>query len=441
MTGNPRLAEGLAEYLSAVRGTPGGPLETARLLADRNAHRIAYPMPMGMTVANSFVVRAGDEVPVRIYRPAGEGVLPAIVYFHGGGFTTGSIETYQPLAMALAEATSAVVISVQYTRLPEATPRAIVEQCYDALAWTARMARALAIDPERIAVAGDSAGAFLAVQVAILARDRGGPKLVCQLLAYGVFDVDEDRAAYAAVRDPVLTLPLIRAVIAAYRSADVRDPAPFEVPLRSDLGSLPPAILLEAEYDAMVDEGREFVERLRAAGVHAKFRVAPNMCHGFLRAVRFSAPARAEMRWLGDAFRTLTLSRNQTVALKTEDPAFQAGRELRRQMFGDASIERLDNADDFNEPLENYVTSAVFGETWTRPGLTLRERCLITVAISAALNRQIPLKRMVKCAITNGATKEDIRETLLQTTMYIGVAGGVESWALAAEALKEIDAY
>ena len=129
------------------------------------------------------------------------------------------------------------------------------------------------------------------------------------------------------------------------------------------------------------------------------------------------------------------------MALKTEDPAFQAGRELRRQMFGDASVERLDNADDFNEPLENYVTSAVFGETWTRPGLTLRERCLITVAISAALNRQIPLKRMVKCAITNGATKEDIRETLLQTTMYIGVAGGVESWQIAAEALQEIDAY
>ncbi len=129
------------------------------------------------------------------------------------------------------------------------------------------------------------------------------------------------------------------------------------------------------------------------------------------------------------------------MALKTGDPAFQAGREMRRQLFGQASVERLDVADDFHEPLENFVTSACFGETWTRPGLTLRERSLITMAICAALNRHTPLRRLVKCAVENGATKEDIREVLLQTTLYIGVAGGVESWAIAAETLKEIDAY
>jgi len=129
------------------------------------------------------------------------------------------------------------------------------------------------------------------------------------------------------------------------------------------------------------------------------------------------------------------------MALKTDDPAFQAGREMRRKLFGDASVQRMEQTDDFHEPLENYVTSACFGETWTRPGLTLRERSLITMAICAALNRHIPLKRLVKCAVANGATKEDIREVLLQTTLYIGVAGGVESWSLAAEALREIDAY
>ncbi len=310
MTGNPTLAEGLADYLDAVRATPGMPLETARLLADRNAHRIAYPRPAGMTIANSFLVRAGDELPVRIYRPAGEGLLPAIVYYHGGGFTSGSIESFDCLATALAEATGAVVVSVHYTRLPEATPRTLVEQCHDALCWTARMADVLAIDPDRIAVAGDSAGAFIAVQVAIRARDRGGPGLVCQLLAYGVFDLDEHRAAYAIARDPVLTLPLIRAVIAAYRTADARDPAPFPVPLHSELAELPPAILLEAEHDAVVDEGRDYAERLRAVGVVSHLRIAPGMCHGFLRAVRFSAPARAEMRWLGDTFRTLIPPRN-----------------------------------------------------------------------------------------------------------------------------------
>jgi acetyl esterase len=305
MADHPALAEGLADYLSAVRGVPGMPLETSRLFADRNAYRIACPLPAGMTVTNSFVVRAGDEVPVRIYRPAGDGALPAIVYYHGGGFTTGSIETYDPFAMALAEASDAVVVSVHYARLPEATPRAMVEQCYDALAWTARMAGTLGVDPDRIAVAGDSAGAFIAVQVAILARDSGGPRLACQLLCYGVFDLDETRASYASARDPVLTLPLIKAVIAAYRSADARDPAPFGVPLHSALSGLPPAILLEAEHDAVVEEGREYAARLQAAGVATQLRIAPGMCHGFLRAVRFSAAARAEMRWLGDVFQAL----------------------------------------------------------------------------------------------------------------------------------------
>lgn len=309
MTDRPTLAEGLADYLNAVRGTPGASQETARLLADRNVDRIAIPLPAGMTIVNSFVVRPGDEVAVRLYRPSGNGALPAIVYFHGGGFTTGSIETYQPLAVALADATGAVVISVQYARLPEATPRQIVEQCYDVLAWTARMAGTLDIDPERISVAGDSAGAFLAVQAAILARDRGGPTLAAQVLAYGVFDLDAERVSYAASRDPVLTLPLIRAVIAAYRTADARDPAPFEVPLRSNLAGLPSTIFIEAEHDAVLDEGREMTDRLRAVGVRSEFRIAPAMCHGFLRAIRFSAPARAEMRWLGDTFRTLINSR------------------------------------------------------------------------------------------------------------------------------------
>lgn len=129
------------------------------------------------------------------------------------------------------------------------------------------------------------------------------------------------------------------------------------------------------------------------------------------------------------------------MTLKTDNPSFQKGREMRRELFGDASIERLDQADDFTAPLENFVTTACFGETWTREGLTLRERSLITLAICAALNRQIPVKRMTKCAIENGATKDDIREVLLQTTLYIGVAGGVESWMLASEALKEMGAY
>ena len=306
MTDDPALAEGLADYLAAVRRPPGAPLplETARLLADRDAHRIAYPRPAGMTVSNSFVVGTGIETPVRIYRPAGEGLLPAIVYFHGGGFTGGSIESYDSLATALAEAAGATVVSVHYPRLPEATPRTMLEICYAALLWVARASDTLRIDPARIAVAGDSAGAFLATHLAILARDRGGPALACQLLCYGVYDLDPDRESYATARDPVLTPPVIAAIVATYRDCDAHGDAPVPAPLRiDDLSGLPAAILLGAEHDAVLAEGQEYAERLRAAGVRVEARIAPGMCHGFLRAVRFSAPARDEMRWLGAAFR------------------------------------------------------------------------------------------------------------------------------------------
>jgi 4-carboxymuconolactone decarboxylase len=129
------------------------------------------------------------------------------------------------------------------------------------------------------------------------------------------------------------------------------------------------------------------------------------------------------------------------MAFKTDDPAFEAGREMRRKLYGDEAVARFDATDDFHEPLEDYVNRAVFGETWSRPGLTIRERAFITIAVTAALNRKLPLERQIVMAVNNGATKDDIKEVLLHTTMYIGVAGGVESWATAADTLKAIGKY
>lgn len=307
MADGPALAEGIADYVAAVRRSPAESLEESRLVADRDADRIALPRPEGMTVTDSFVAGARGETPVRIYRPADEGAQPAIVYYHGGGFTMGSIASYAPVAAALAEATRAAVVSVHYARLPEATPRAMLEECYQALCWTARVAGVLGIDSGRLAVAGDSAGAFLATLVAVMARDRRGPRLACQLLAYGVYDLDAARPAYRRARDPLLTLPIVEAMIRTYRDCDARDPSPLPAPLRcDDLSGLPPALLVGAEHDPLLDEGREYAERLRAAGVAAALHVAPSMPHGFLRAVRFSAPARDEMQRLGAAFRTCT---------------------------------------------------------------------------------------------------------------------------------------
>lgn len=306
MADAPKLAEGIAEYLDAVRRAPeaAASLEAARLIADRDAHRIAGPRPAGMSVSDSYVPDVAIETPVRIYRPAGEGALPAILYLHGGGFTIGSIETYDCLAAALAEACGAVVVSVHYARLPESTPRATIAQCHGVLHWMARMAGPLEIDPAQIAVAGDSAGACLATHVAMRARDGDGPALIGQLLCYGVYDLNPQRDAYAIACDPGLPRPVIESMIATWHECVARDGAATPAPLHADLAGLPPAILLSAEHDPMRAEGDEFAAALRAAGVTVEARTAPGMCHGFLRAQHFSAPARAEMQWIGAAFRT-----------------------------------------------------------------------------------------------------------------------------------------
>jgi acetyl esterase len=274
------------------------------LVADRDAHRIAFPRAAGMTVTSSFAPGVRQETPVRLYRPPGVGRQSAILYFHGGGFTAGSIESYDGFAMALAEATGATVISVQYHRLPEATPQAVLEQCRSVLGWVRRMAHALEVDRTQLAVAGDSAGAFLATHLAAVARDAGGPRLTCQLLCYGAYALDPDRASLVATHDAGLPQPAIEAMIATYRECSARDAEPLVSPLAlDDLSGLPAALILTGEHDALLEEGRGYAARLRAAGVPVEERIAPGMCHGFLRAVAFSEPARAEMRWLGNAYR------------------------------------------------------------------------------------------------------------------------------------------
>lgn len=301
------LAEGIADYLDAVRRPPEAAvsLEAARLIADRDAHRIAGPRPAGMRVIDSYVPDDGRETPVRIYRPAREGALPAILYLHGGGFTIGSIETYDCLAAALAEACGSVVVSVHYARLPESTPGATIAQCHGVLRWIARMAGPLAIDLKRIAVAGDSAGACLATHVAMRARAGDGPALIGQLLCYGVYALDPQREADIRAQDPGLPRAVIEAMIATWHDCAAREGVSTPAPLHADLSGLPPAILLSAEHDPVRAEGEDYAAALRLAGVTVETRTAPSMCHGFLRAQHFSEPARAEMRWLGAAFRTL----------------------------------------------------------------------------------------------------------------------------------------
>lgn len=296
--GEPVLAEGIARYVELFRAQPpAGDVEAARLLGDLHAARFAQGFAPQVSRFDTQIAAPGREIPLRIYDPGGEGARPALAYFHGGGFSMGSIESFDIVGAALAEATGAVVATVQYRRLPDADYAAAQDDCDQAFAWMLRQAEALGVDPARIGVSGDSAGALLAYACAANARDAGGPVPVCMLLFYGTFAMDPERPVYARSRDPLLTGERVRQYIALFRRCGGLEahPAPID---RADLAGLPPAHIVGAELDPLFSEAEALAARLGAS-----FRCAPGMIHGFLRAVGVSPDARAELARAADAVR------------------------------------------------------------------------------------------------------------------------------------------
>jgi len=271
----PMLAEGLELYVEIMRSAKPSGRSADRLRADATAAKLQCPLPSGMKTFTTFIVRQGQEIAVKVYQPGGPIWRPAICYFHGGGFTFGSIESFDSVAAGLAEYTGAVVASVQYRRLPENSYRSAQEDCYAALVWLFDHADDLGIDPARIAVAGDSVGATLATASAAMAGERNGPRLACQILLYGAFAMRR----HAVSTDPLLTPARIESFVSLYDSQ--QDPPPLA---RGDLSKLPPAVMLAAEYDPLREESLEYARRLRESGIPVDVSVAPGMIHGFLRA-------------------------------------------------------------------------------------------------------------------------------------------------------------
>lgn len=293
------LADGMDRYVALVRATPpAADMETMRLVGDLTGQRYAEGHAPQVARFDTFVAAPGREIALRIFDPGGEGLRPAICYFHGGGFAFGSVESFDIVGAALAEATGAVVASVQYRRLPETDYAGAQADCDAAFAWLGRQAEALAIDPARIAVAGDSAGALLALACGVTARP------ICQLLFYGTFAMNPDAAAYQTALDPILTTDRVRQYIALFTRCGGLDvnPAPVD---RQDLAELPPTHIVAAEHDPLCAEAVTFAARLEQAGVPTTIHIAPGMIHGFLRAVGVSAAARAELRTAAEAIRPL----------------------------------------------------------------------------------------------------------------------------------------
>src|SRR5215831_13881133 len=246
----------------------------------------ARPRAAGPEVArveNRRIPGPGSDIPVRIYTPAGAGPFPILAWFHGGGWVVGDLESADPTARHLSVGAGCVVVSVDYRLAPETKFPGAADDSYAVTQWAATHAALINGDAERIAVGGDSAGGNLAAAVSLMARDRGGPGLVFQLLVYPVTQRDYTTSSYQSYADGYL---LSRDSMQWYWDHYLHTPAdahnPYAAPLvAQDLGGLPPALVITAECDPLCDEGAAYARRLQAAGVPATYSCYTGMIHGF----------------------------------------------------------------------------------------------------------------------------------------------------------------
>jgi acetyl esterase len=227
------------------------------------------------------------EIPLRLYRPLGTGTmekLPALVYFHGGGWTIGDLDTHDVPCREFANRARCVVLAVDYRLAPEHKFPAAVDDALAATRWVARDAARLGIDDKRIAVAGDSAGGNLAAVVALELRDAGGPRLTMQVLIYPATDMAADTPSHVSFAEGhMLTRESIHWFMGNYLRgpADVTDwrASPLKAP---NLADLPEAYIVTAGFDPLRDEGRAYAERLEAAGVNVTYECFGGQIHGFI---------------------------------------------------------------------------------------------------------------------------------------------------------------
>lgn len=246
--------------------------------------------PMGMPepvahIENRSVPGPAGEIPVRIYRPQADAPLPAVVFFHGGGWVVGDLDTHDGTCRVLANAARCVVVSADYRLAPEHRFPAAPEDCYAATEWAAKNAGAIGADPSRLAVAGTSAGATLATVAALMARDRRGPRLACQVLWYPPTDAAMNTPShrnFASGNYYFLSRADMEWFWNHYLSADRDRADPYCCPgVARDLGGLPPALIITAEYDPLRDEAEDYAARLKQAGVTVKCSRYEGVTHGF----------------------------------------------------------------------------------------------------------------------------------------------------------------
>ncbi|TAK83225.1 MAG: alpha/beta hydrolase [Betaproteobacteria bacterium] len=276
----------ITALLERVERSPLPPYHRVPAFVARRIYRDtrAALAPKTPEIAEARLMIFGNKVAVRAYRPVLGETLPALVFFHGGGWVIGDLDTHDVVCRQLALGARCAVFSIDYRLAPEEPFPAGVEDCFFATRYIHSNAKKLSVDPARIALGGDSAGGNLAAVVALMARDAGGPPLAYQLLIYPATD---QRCQFASHERNGQGYLLTKDAIGFFRSAYLPNPKDYTDWRASPLlaqshASLPPAFVLTAGYDPLVDEGRAYAERLAKCGVETAYREYSDMVHGFV---------------------------------------------------------------------------------------------------------------------------------------------------------------
>jgi acetyl esterase len=299
---DPEIHAFLAAWDQAWASLPAGSGPAARRAHfEQVAEAMRSPMPVGVGTAVHRVPGTARHVRVREFRPAGAGPHPALVYLHGGAFMQGSPETHWDITADIASRWHIAVFSVDYALAPEHPFPAAVDDVRAAVAWVHAQAATLGIDPARLAIGGDSAGANLAAAMTLAFRGTAC-RFRAQLLVYPCCDFDMDRPSYRENPDgPIVTTASMPAVNAMYCPDPADQRNPLAAPLLADShAGLPPAFVAVAEHDPLRDSGLAYADALRAAGVPLVLDRGPGLIHGYLRARPYCAAARGVFTRMGD---------------------------------------------------------------------------------------------------------------------------------------------
>jgi len=256
------------------------PVSEVRRISKSMVKRFAVAPPKVVLVRDIFAPTKNAKIPVRVYVPKTQVNLPTLVYYHGGGWVVGDLDTADWICRSIASLADCVVFSVDYRLAPENKFPIPVEDCYWTAKWVSETGFERYADGTRLAVGGDSAGGNLAAAVCMMARDRRGPKISFQLLICPVTNHAFDTESYRKFADGyLLTLKDMEWFWNHYLREQTDGQNPYASPLLGDLQSLPPALIMTAEFDPLRDEGEAYAQRLRQAGVSVRMVRYDSMPH------------------------------------------------------------------------------------------------------------------------------------------------------------------